>query len=111
MNRLPMSLGASSLLRALVGRAGVARDRVLLTHVQSADWRSLTFSGERHQIELRITPLNAHTIVDRMCLGLEEAEFSIPGVIVADIGVAAAPSHGLDGSINVTIEALTVSED
>jgi len=111
MNRLPMSLAASSLLRALLGRARVPRDRILLSHVQSVDWRSLTFTGERHQIELRIMPPDARIIVDRMCLGLEEAEFSIPGIIVADIGIADAPSHGLDGSISIKIEALTVSED
>ena len=109
MNRLPMSTAASSLLRALVARAGVSRDRILLSDVQSVDWRSLTFSGERHQIELRITPPDAPAIANRMCLGLEEAEFSIPGIIVANIGIAGAPSHGLDGSIGIAIEALTVS--
>lgn len=46
-----------------------------------------------------------------MCAGLEEAEFSIPGVIVADICVADGPQWAADGSTSVTIEALTVSED
>jgi hypothetical protein len=46
-----------------------------------------------------------------MCAGLEDAEFSIPGVIVADIGVARAPSRAFDGSTSLTIEALTVTED
>jgi hypothetical protein len=45
-----------------------------------------------------------------MCAGLEDAEFSIPGTIVADI-TAGAPEHALDGSASVTIEALTVAED
>jgi len=35
---------------------------------------------------------------------LEEAEFSIPGTIVADIGIAGTPSRSLDGSISLTIE-------
>ena len=46
-----------------------------------------------------------------MCAGLEDAEFSIPGVIVADIGVLATPSLGFDGSTTLTIEALTVAAD
>lgn len=111
MNRLPMSPAASALVRALVARAGVPRERVLLIDVQSVDWRSLTFNGERHLIELRIPAPGSQTIVDRMCEGLAEVEFSIPGTIVADIGVAGRPGRGLDGSISLTIEALTLASD
>jgi hypothetical protein len=46
-----------------------------------------------------------------MCDGLEDVEFSIPGVIVADIAVTGTPTPALDGSTSLTIEALTVSED
>jgi hypothetical protein len=111
MNRIPLSSAAAALLRALIGRAGVGRERILLTEAQSIDWRSLTFAGERHQIDLRVPGPDSRTIVERMCAGLEEAEFSIPGVIVADIALAGTPSRSLDGSISLTIEALTVSED
>ena len=46
-----------------------------------------------------------------MCDGLDDAEFSIPGVIVADIATAGPPTFALDGSTTITIEALTVSAD
>jgi len=46
-----------------------------------------------------------------MCHGLEDAEFSIPGVIVADIGPADRPAPSPDGSTTITIEALTVTAD
>jgi hypothetical protein len=46
-----------------------------------------------------------------MCDGLEDAEFSIPGVIVADIGLMGTPQRSIDGSARLTIEALTVAED
>jgi hypothetical protein len=49
--------------------------------------------------------------MDCMCNGLEDAEFSIPGVIVADVAVAGAPAHAPDGSITLMIEALTVAAD
>jgi hypothetical protein len=75
------------------------------------DWRSLTFSGERHQIHLRIPRPGAVEIVERMCLGLEDAEFSIPGHIVADIAVLGTPRQAFDGSISLTIEALTIGSD
>lgn len=46
-----------------------------------------------------------------MCAGLEDAEFSIPGVLVADIGTIAKPILGPDGSARVTVEALTIAAD
>jgi hypothetical protein len=110
MNRIPMSPAAAALLRALAGRAGVPRDRILLSDAQSADWRSLTFSGERHELHLRVPGPDSRVIVERLCDGLEEAEFSMPGVIVADVGVARTDSAP-DGSTSITIEALTVAED
>lgn len=106
-----MSSAAAALLRALIARGRVPRDRILLTDAESTDWRSLTFTGERHAIQLRVPGPDAGSVVARMCDGLEDVEFSIPGVIVADIGLAEAPSHALDGSVSVKIEALTVVED
>ena len=111
MNRMAMSSAASAVLRALIGRARVSRDRILLTDVESVDWQSLTFTGERHQIQLRIPGPDARAVADRMCDGLEDAEFSIPGLIVADIALANAPKRALDGSISLSIEALTVTAD
>ena len=111
MTRIPLSPAAAALLRVLVARAGVARDRILLTDGLSVDWRSLTFTGERHHIGLRVAGPGAGEAVRRMCAGLDDAEFSIPGIIVADIGVIGAPSQAIDGSIELTIEALTISED
>ena len=111
MNRIAMSPAASALLRCLTGRARVPRDRILLSEIYSVDWRSLTFTGERHEIELRIPGPDSRLVVDRMCDGLEDAEFSIPGVIVADIALAKPPALAPDGSVTITIEALTVAAD
>jgi hypothetical protein len=111
MNRIPMSSDAASVLRALIGRARVPRDRILVTDARSVDWRSLTFTGERHEIELRVPGPDSRGVVTRMCDGLEEAEFSIPGVIVADIRLLRTRFRVLDGSTSVTIEALTVADD
>jgi len=111
MLRIAMSPAAAALLRVLGARAGVARDRILLTDAHSIDWRSLTFSGERHQIGLRLPGPNSRDAVRAMCAGLEDAEFSIPGILVADIGVVGTPVQASDGSTEVTIEALTICED
>ena len=110
MMKLAMSPAAAALLRALLARAGVERDRILLTQFRSVDWNSLTFSGERHLIDLRIPGPGAAPIAERLLAGLDEAEFAIPGQIVADIAVAGTPARAPDGSLSVTIEALTVAD-
>jgi hypothetical protein len=105
-----MSAAASGLLRALVARAGAPRDRILLTDVQSVDWQSLTFVGERHVLHLRVAGEGSQTIVERVCRGIDDAEFNIPGQIVADINVAGPPVRASDGSTSLSIEALTIAE-
>jgi len=110
MLKIAMSAAASSLLRAVIARAGVPRDRILLTELQSTDWQSLTLTGERHVFALRVSAPHSDAIVERMCAGLEDAEFSIPDLIVADIGVMDGPLRERDGSTSVTIETLTIEE-
>jgi hypothetical protein len=110
MMKLALSPAAAGLIRALIARTGIDRDRILLSDYRSIDWQSLTFIGERHEMELRITGPHAANIVRRMTDGLTEVEFTIPGQIVADIGLERPPGHNADGSITLKIEALTIAE-
>jgi len=110
MMKLTLSPAAAGLLRALLARNGIDRDRILLTEFRSIDWQSLTFVGERHELELRIPGPNADQLCQRMIEGLEDAEFAIPGQIVADIGLQRPPISNSDGSISLFIEALTIAE-
>ena len=110
MMKLALSPAAAGLLRALVGRAGIHRDRILLTEFRSTDWQSLTFVGERHQMELRIPAPDATLLASRIFSGLAEAEFVIPGQIVADVGLEQPPLSNPDGSVTLYIEALTIAE-
>lgn len=110
MMKLAMSAAAAGLLRSLLARAGVDRNRILLSDFQSTDWNSLTFTGERHAIGLRIPGPGAAPIAALLIDGLEDADFAIPGQIVADIALARAPVDQPDGAITLEIEALTVAE-
>jgi hypothetical protein len=110
MMKLPLSPAAAGLLRSLIARAGIDRDRILLTDFRSTDWQSLIFMGERHEMELRVPGPDADQMTDRLTRGLADAEFSISGQIVADIGLDRPPIHNSDGSISLYIEALTISE-
>lgn len=111
MMKLAMSPAASALLRALVARGGVPRDRILLTDVHSTDCQSLTFTGERHHFGLRVTGLDSAAVAERIRAGLEDAEFSISGMLVADIAPVGPARRMPDGATELMIEALTVADD
>ena len=110
MMELAMSIAAAGLLRALLARVGVDRNRILLSNFRSTEWNSLTFAGERHEVTLRIPGPGAAGTAQLLIDGLEDADFTIPGQIVADIGLVRPPTEHADGSILVEIEALTVAE-
>ena len=110
MIKIPMSVAAAGLLRALLARAKISRDRILLTEFQSTEWQSLTFVGERHQFHFRIAGPNSNEVVRNLISGLEDAEISVPGHIVADIAVSGQPEVKQDGSVSVGLEALTIAE-
>jgi hypothetical protein len=57
---------------------------------------------------LRIPAPGAAEIAARLVNGIEDAEFSLAGHLVADIALAGELEHSEDGSIALTLEALTV---
>lgn len=110
MMKLALSPAAAGPLRALIARAGIDRDRILLTDLRSIDWQSLTFIGERHEMELRIPGPDSDGLAERVTNGLADAEFSILGQIVADINLERPPIRNQDGSISLHLEALTIAK-
>ena len=110
MMKMALSPVAASLLRALFARAGIDRNRILLTDIRSVPWHSLTFTGERHRIDLRVPGPGAEVMARMLTHDIGDAEFAIPGQIVADITVDGAMIEHPDGAVSLTIEALTVEE-
>jgi len=110
MIKIPMSVAAAGLLRALLARAKIDRDRILLTDFQSTEWQSLTFVGERHQFHFRIAGPAAAEAVRNLTDGLPDVEFAIHGHIVADIALVGEPRSNLDGSVSIELESLTIAE-
>ena len=110
MMRMAMSPAAAGLLRALLCRAGVDRDRILLTEFRSTDWQSLTFIGEQHRFRLRIPTADSAEIAARLVNGLAQDDLAVAGHVVADIALAGEPERQPDGSIILSIEALTVED-
>ncbi len=110
MMKIAMSRPASALLSALLSRTPEDRDRILLSEVRSVDWQSLTFNGERHEAQIRIVGPGARDVAARMVDGLADAEFTVPGHIVADVACMTPPQEESDGSVALSIEALTIAD-
>lgn len=104
-----MSRPAAGLVRAISRQVESNGHRILLTDVRSVDWQSLTFTGERHEIELILTGPNARGAARSLLDRLGDAEFSIPGHIVADIA-GSLLNGDENASVSVAIEALTIAE-
>jgi hypothetical protein len=77
---------------------------------RSVEWHSLTFDGERHEIGMRFVGADSARQSDRMLSGIEDYEFAIPGITVVDIAMVERIVDGMDGSVRVAIEALTLAE-
>lgn len=94
---------ATALLHALGARLGGAPYRV--EELSCRNWASVTFSGTRHKLTLRVAAEAAGPFLD----GIEEAEFRLPGHIVADIAVVSRECG--EGGTRIALEALTVEDD
>ena len=110
MIRPRMTGAASALLRFLLQRAGEQAHRICLSCWSSEDWQSLTFTGERHQAEFVISGPGALSLATSWTTGLEDAEFAMPRGFVADIQRRGRFRAREDGSVELTIEALTVED-
>lgn len=105
-----MSRAALGLFRALLQRTNEElQHRILLSAAKSVEWQSLTFAGERHILCIRLTGPDAGALAGQLTAGLANAEFNIAGHLVADINTSRITIEG-DGSVLVTIEALTIGE-
>lgn len=106
--RAPLSSAAAQMLRSLLTRTGLDRDRVFIGNIRSVDWQSLTFTGERHELSLRLVGPAAAAARAQLRTGLDDAEWRLNGHVVVDILIVGEQVES-DGSITVHIEALTLS--
>jgi hypothetical protein len=81
--------------------------RADVEEIASCRWASITFSGERHLIRLRIDGAEAEAAADAFLDGLAEREFELRGHIVADVALVSDERE--DGPVvRLGLEALTV---
>jgi hypothetical protein len=101
-----MTLAGDALARAIrvnfVNFTGV----VALDPPASRPWASITFSGERHRLDLRLSGTDAGKAADAFLDGLSEREFDLRGHVLADVALVGDVRDG--DSVCLTLEALTV---
>lgn len=99
---------ATPLIRALLLRA---QGKAELIEARSTAWASITFSGQRHAIELKWAGETALDDAAAFAAGLDAHEFNLRGHIVADILVA-EQAQRREGTpqVQMLIEALTLED-
>lgn len=95
----------TALRRALLAAFADAHVTANIGNIRSRDWASATFSGTRHELQLRLSDSSGCALLAE----LGEREFDLSGHILVDI---AAEDVRRDGeNILATIQALTVVAD
>jgi hypothetical protein len=123
MIRNPIGHVATRLLREIEALARIGDDdrqkpTVIVEEIRSTDWASLTFVGQRHELELRLDgdADAVAAVLTRLVETLAEREIPITGHFVADIRVVpgpvsdASPAPGGHCRQPLTIEALVLRD-
>ena len=80
-----------------------------LATIESRPWASVTFTGERHRLTLKLAGPEAEAAADSFLTGLGERDFPLRGHILIEIACV-GDSRGED-EVRLTLEALTVEAD
>lgn len=100
---------STALVRAIrasfTGFAGL----ISIEELESRNWASVTFSGQRHRLRLGLEGVGAGVVAARFLDGLSEREFDLVGHILVDIVCAGADHAG--ETVTLTLEALTIEAD
>ncbi len=102
MRRPWLDPALAGLIRALRRRDG---GMLVLIEGDSTPWASATFAGGRHRLAVRCEGPDGTARATALAAGIEEAEFAIPGHLVAGIGEVEVAGD------EVRLEALTVVDD
>lgn len=103
----PVNDATTALLRELRNMLGTV-NFMNLERVHSTEWASITFTGARHELSIRLTGADAQAAADRFAANLDVAEFPLRGHILADIAVT-RHERTSDGVL-LELEALTVED-
>lgn len=109
----PLTNDATTALLRAIRVKFVNFDAITFEEIVSRGWASVTFTGARHEIALRLDGEGADGAASDFLANLETAEFRLRGHVLADIAlVSEERSVCPDGTprIRIRLEALTVED-
>ncbi|HEY9553453.1 hypothetical protein [Allosphingosinicella sp.] len=109
----PLTNDATTTLLRAIRVTFVNFDAVIFEEIVSRGWASVTFTGARHEIALRLDGEGADGAASAFLAHLETTEFRLRGHVLADIAlVSEERSTRPDGAprIRIRLEALTVED-
>ena len=106
--RRPRPDAGDQLVRAL--RAGFAAlgAETCIDERTSRDWVSITFSGARHRLKLRLEGDKAGAAADALLADLTETQFDLRGHMLVDLAIIADERNESGARVRLVLEALTV---
>lgn len=99
---------AEALARSLRGQFAGFAGAVEIDEIASRRWASITFTGARHRLSLRLAGAGARAAADAFLDGLGDREFDLKGHVVADIALEGEVAQDGEDAVRLTLEALTV---
>ena len=98
----------SAILRAAAAIAGPFGARLVIEELRARDWASLTLTGSRHELDVRLDGPGADAALAALAERLPQAAISIPGQIVAEAVVE--PGTADDAGVAMTICAQVIND-
>jgi hypothetical protein len=99
---------ATALVRALRTRLDGFGADLEIENLVSRSWASVTFTGARHSVSLRLEGHRAGQAADAFLDGMDEAEFDLRDHILADIVLVRQVRD--EASVRLFLQALTVEK-
>lgn len=98
----------AAILRAAAAIVTPFGARVVIEELRSRDWASLTLTGARHELDVRLDGAGAAAALDALIAALPQAQVSMNGRILAELVVE--PGTADDEGVALTICALVIDD-
>ena len=104
----PASPLASQLIDHLIRSYSSRRTRIVPVRSRSSAWCSMSYDGQRHEIELAVHGPGAKDVAHRLVDGITEIQFPLREAFVAEISASAGSPTCSPTRIALAVEALTI---
>lgn len=98
----------AAILRAAATIAGLHGARLVIEELRSRDWASLTLTGARHELDVRLDGARAGAALAELVARLPGEAIHIAGQILAELVVE--PGTADDAGVALTICALVIND-